>query len=153
MSGTSLAKERRDLRQAEAQANAAEKASQVDLTAQWQDPMMAPDQRKFASDLRNPQAHKGNGSVQEWRKVTQNKEQSMGKRTTQSIAEQRRSLPVYDLRDKLLDAVRDNQLLIVVGDTGSGKKISIFAPPRKKKTNLMFDKPREGNRGVFGLLD
>ena len=117
VSGTSLAKERRELRQAEAQANATKEASQVDLTAQWQDPMMAPDQRKFASDLRNPQAR--NGSVPEWRKVTQNKEQSLGKRTTQSIAEQRRSLPVFDLRDKLLDAVRDNQLLIVVGDTGS----------------------------------
>ena len=125
ISGAALTKERRDLRQAEAQANAAENASQVDLTAQWQDPMIAPDQRKFASDLRNPQAHKGNGSVPEWRRVTQNKEQSLGKRTTQSIAEQRRSLPVFDLRDKLLDAIRDNQLLIVVGDTGSGKTTQI----------------------------
>ena len=32
--------------------------SQVDLNAQWQDAMVDPHQRKFASDLRNPQASK-----------------------------------------------------------------------------------------------
>ena len=121
MAGTSLAKERRDLRQQEAQDKAAEQASEVDLNAQWQDPMMAPDQRKFASDLRNPQAHKVSDALPEWKRETQSKDQSFGKRTSMTIKQQRESLPVYKFRKQLLDAVRENQLMIVVGDTGSGK--------------------------------
>ena len=121
MAGTSLAKERRDLRQQEAQDKAAEQASQVDLNAQWQDPMMGPDQRKFASDLRNPQGHKPPEAVPEWKRVTQSREQPLGKRTSMSMKQQRESLPVYKFRKQLLDAVHENQLLIVVGDTGSGK--------------------------------
>lgn len=121
MAGTSLAKERRDLRQQEAQDKAAEQASQVDLNAQWQDPMVAPDQRKFASDLRNPQANKPSESAPEWKRVTQSKDQSFGKRTSMSIKQQRESLPVYKFRKQLLQAVKENQLMIVVGDTGSGK--------------------------------
>lgn len=120
MAGTSLAKERRDLRQQEAQDKAAEQASQVDLNAQWQDPMMAPDQRKFASDLRNPQANKVSEALPEWKRVT-HKDQSFGKRTSMSIKQQRESLPVYKFRKQLLEAVQENQLMIVVGDTGSGK--------------------------------
>ena len=121
MAGTSLAKERRDLRQQEAQDKAAEQASQVDLNAQWQDPMVGADQRKFASDLRNPQANKPPDSMPEWKRITQSKDQSFGKRTSMSIKQQRESLPVYKFRKQLLEAVRENQLMIVVGDTGSGK--------------------------------
>ena len=121
MAGTSLAKERRDLRQQEAQNDAAEQASQVDLNAQWQDPMVGPDQRKFASELRNPQANKAPDVVPEWKRVVQSKDQSFGKRTSMSIKQQRESLPVFKFRKQLLDAVAENQLLIVVGDTGSGK--------------------------------
>ncbi|KAL6719128.1 DEAH-box ATP-dependent RNA helicase prp22 [Lecanora helva] len=120
MAGTSLAKERRDLRQQEAQDKAAEQASSVDLNAQWQDPMVAPDQRKFASDLRNPQGLKPPDAIPEWKRVT-SREQPLGKRTSMSIQQQRESLPVYKFRKQLLDAVHENQLLIVVGDTGSGK--------------------------------
>lgn len=121
MAGTSLAKERRDLRQQEMQDKAAEQASQVDLNAQWQDPMIAPDQRKFASELRNPQANKVSDVLPEWKRVTQSKDQPLGKRTSMSIKQQRESLPVYKFRKQLLDAVNENQLMIVVGDTGSGK--------------------------------
>ena len=121
MAGTSLAKERRDLRQQEAQDKAAEQASQVDLNAQWQDPMVDSHQRKFASDLRNPQASKISDDLPEWKRVTQSKDQSFGKRTSMSIKQQRESLPVYKFRKQLLDAVKENQLMIVVGDTGSGK--------------------------------
>ncbi|KAL8827147.1 MAG: hypothetical protein Q9191_003361 [Dirinaria sp. TL-2023a] len=121
MAGTSLAKERRDLRQQEAQDKAAEQASQVDLNAQWQDPMVGPDQRKFASELRNPQGNKAPETVPEWKRVVQSKDQSFGKRTSMSIKQQRETLPVFKFRKQLLDAVAENQLLIVVGDTGSGK--------------------------------
>jgi pre-mRNA-splicing factor ATP-dependent RNA helicase DHX16 len=39
----------------------------------------------------------------------------------QSIEETRKSLPIYEFRDELLDAIRDHQVLIVVAETGSGK--------------------------------
>jgi HrpA-like RNA helicase len=38
-----------------------------------------------------------------------------------SIEEVRKSLPVYHYRTQLLDAIRDHQVLIIVGETGSGK--------------------------------
>lgn len=119
MAGTNLAKERRELRQQEAQDKAAEKAAQVDLSAQWQDPMS--DQKKFASELRSTQVAKPTDAMPEWKRATQSKDQSFGKRTNMSIKQQRESLPVFKFRKHLLDAVHTNQLLIVVGDTGSGK--------------------------------
>ena len=119
MSGSGLAQDRKEIRQAEVKDKAAEQASQVDLNSQWQDPMAAPEQRQFATDLKNAQVQRPNTAVPEWKQV--NKNVSYGKRTTQSIQQQRESLPVFKLRKQLLDAVRNNQLLIVVGDTGSGK--------------------------------
>jgi ATP-dependent RNA helicase DHX8/PRP22 len=38
-----------------------------------------------------------------------------------SILDQRKSLPIYALKDQLIKAVMDNQILIVIGETGSGK--------------------------------
>ncbi|KAJ5619931.1 Nucleic acid-binding OB-fold [Penicillium lagena] len=120
MSGTSLAKERRELKQQEAQGKAAERAADVDLNAQWQDPMVAPEDRQFATDLRSAQQPKDE-TVPEWKRVTMGKNTSFGKRTNMTIKQQRESLPVYKFRKQLLDAVKENQLMIVVGDTGSGK--------------------------------
>lgn len=121
VSGTNLAKERRELKQQEAQDKAAEKAAQVDLNAQWQDPMVAPEHRKFASDIRTAQNQNSTDTMPEWKRITQNKDQSFGKRTTLTIKQQREALPVFKFRKQLLEAVHQNQLLIVVGDTGSGK--------------------------------
>ncbi|KAE8450463.1 hypothetical protein EG329_006539 [Mollisiaceae sp. DMI_Dod_QoI] len=121
MAGTTLAKDRRELRQQEAQDKAAEESSKVDLSAQWQDPMVAPDERKFASDLRSAKPNATNEVIPEWKRATQNKEQSFGRRTDMTIKQQRESLPVYRFRSELIKAVHANQLLIVVGDTGSGK--------------------------------
>lgn len=141
MAGTNLAKERREIRQQEAQDKAAERASQVDLNAQWQDPMVAPEQRKFASELRSAQATKPTDSMPEWKRATQSKDMSYGKRTNLTIKQQRESLPVYKFRKQLLDAVRDNQLLIVVGDTGSGKTTQV--------TQFLAE-AGYGNDGVIG---
>lgn len=119
MAGTNLAKERRDLRQQEAQDKAAERAADVDLNAQWQDPMA--NERQFAADLRSTQQTTTDEAVPEWKRVTMGKNQSFGKRTNMSIKQQRESLPVFKFRQQLLEAVAENQLMIVVGDTGSGK--------------------------------
>ncbi|XAR60206.1 RNA helicase [Bertholletia excelsa] len=38
-----------------------------------------------------------------------------------SIAQQRQYLPIYSVRDDLLQVIRENQVAVVVGETGSGK--------------------------------
>ncbi|KAK0641328.1 putative pre-mRNA splicing factor [Cercophora newfieldiana] len=125
MAGTNLSKERKELRQSETEAK--EKDTKVDLSSQWQDPMAKPDQRVFGSDLRKrPQATQdAPDAVPEWRKAVAPKDQSLGKRTNMTIKEQRESLPVYAFRQQLIEAVRANQILIVVGETGSGKTTQV----------------------------
>ncbi|KAK4954193.1 DEAH-box ATP-dependent RNA helicase prp22 [Elasticomyces elasticus] len=120
MQGDVLAKERRDLRQSEVQDKAAKEASKTDLGAEWNDPMAA--ERRFASDLRQNAAQNGKPQeMPEWKKIASGKGAEMGKRTNMSIKDQRESLPAYKMRKQFLDAVRQYQLMIVVGDTGSGK--------------------------------
>ena len=55
------------------------------------------------------------------------------------ILEKRKKLPVYEFKDELEQKVRDNQVIIVEGETGSGKTTQIpqfllskFAEPGKK---------------------
>ncbi|KAJ6144966.1 ATP-dependent RNA helicase DHX8 [Penicillium chermesinum] len=131
MSGTSLAKERRELKQQEAQDKAAEQAAEVDLNAQWQDPMIAPEDRKFAAEIRSAQP-KQNEAEPEWKRVTMGKNPSLASRE---------SLPVFKFRKPLLDAVQDNQVLIVVGDTGSGKTTQL--------TQYLAE-AGWGNKGIIG---
>jgi ABC-type polysaccharide/polyol phosphate transport system ATPase subunit len=38
-----------------------------------------------------------------------------------SMTEQREYLPVYAVKDDLLNIVRENQITVIVGETGSGK--------------------------------
>lgn len=62
----------------------------------------------------------------EWKKhVIGGKKSSFGKKTNLTLLEQRQSLPIYKLRDDLVKAVTDNQILIVIGETGSGKTTQI----------------------------
>lgn len=42
-----------------------------------------------------------------------------------SIEETRKSLPIYQFRDEIIQAVHDHQILIIVGETGSGKTTQI----------------------------
>lgn len=42
-----------------------------------------------------------------------------------SIEETKKSLPVYPFRDDLIQAVREHQVLIIEGETGSGKTTQI----------------------------
>ncbi|CAK7211329.1 DEAH-box ATP-dependent RNA helicase prp22 [Sporothrix bragantina] len=134
MAGAVLAKERKELRQQEADAaKAAKEQEKVDLMSQWQDPMANPEQRKFADDARAAHGGRGGGGpggaggagafepVPEWKRIIQNKDQSFGKRTDLSMKEQRETLPIFSFREQLIKAVQDNQILIVIGETGSGK--------------------------------
>ena len=141
--GTNLAKERKELKQQESSDRAAEEASKVDLNAQWQDPMINAEDRKFASDFRQTQqqSSKAIAAAPEWKRATQGKDQSFGRRTDMTIKQQRESLPVYKFRKQLLDAVEQNQLLIVVGDTGSGKTTQL---------TQYFAEAGYGERGMIG---
>lgn len=65
--------------------------------------------------------------VPEWKKhVIGGKKSSFGKKTDLTLIEQRQSLPIFKLRDDLIKAVTDNQILIVIGETGSGIEIYMF---------------------------
>ncbi|OTF71252.1 hypothetical protein BLA29_014927, partial [Euroglyphus maynei] len=62
----------------------------------------------------------------EWKRyITGGAKASYGKRTELSLMEQRQSLPIYQFKDELSKAVADNQILIVIGETGSGKTTQI----------------------------
>ncbi|KUI57489.1 Pre-mRNA-splicing factor ATP-dependent RNA helicase prp22 [Cytospora mali] len=119
MAGTNLTKERKEMRQQEAEVK--EQEAKVDLSSQWQDPMADPEKRKFASDLRQANARQKPDAGPEWRKAIAPKDISMGKRTNMTIKQQRETLPVFHFRSQLIQAIKDNQILIVVGETGSGK--------------------------------
>ncbi|KAK4540524.1 hypothetical protein LTR36_009162 [Oleoguttula mirabilis] len=119
MQGDVLAKERRDMRQSEAQDKAAQEAAKTDLGQEWNDPMVQAGERRFASDLRQTGGQKSL-EMPEWKKIASGKGE-LGKRTNMSIKDQRESLPAFKMRKQFLDAVGKYQLLIVVGDTGSGK--------------------------------
>ena len=112
-----LAKDRRDMREQQQQQQQGDAFSQ-DMGKAWVDPMPKPGERTFAQDARNAAAPE---DMPEWKKSSLGKNVTFGKITTMSIKEQRESLPTYKLRDELVRAVADNQILVVVGDTGSGK--------------------------------
>lgn len=40
---------------------------------------------------------------------------------TKTLAQQRQYLPIFSIRDELLQVIRENQVVVVVGETGSGK--------------------------------
>lgn len=119
LAGTGLAKERRELRQQEINAQADAEAR--DMSSGWQDPMAQQQDRVFAQDLRGTALGQKAQDQPAWKKETFNKATTFGKITNLSIKEQREGLPIYKLRQQLVQAVRENQVLVVVGDTGSGK--------------------------------
>ncbi|KAG1664918.1 ATP-dependent RNA helicase DHX8 [Nymphon striatum] len=94
------------------------------LNKNWIDPVPDSDGRTLAANMR------GIGvapyDMPEWKKhITGGKKASYGKKTEMTIVEQRQSLPIYKLKDELVKAVIDNQILIVIGETGSGKTTQI----------------------------
>ncbi|KAF9912617.1 DEAH-box ATP-dependent RNA helicase prp22 [Linnemannia zychae] len=117
LSGAALAKERKELRQSEV--NAEYDSVPKDINKPWLDPMPEPGERNFAQDLRGSAAKAG--QVPEWKANTFGKATTYGRITNLSMQQQRESLPIFKLRTQLVNAVRDNQVLVVVGDTGSGK--------------------------------
>ncbi|KDR85685.1 hypothetical protein GALMADRAFT_234699 [Galerina marginata CBS 339.88] len=119
LAGASLAKERRELRQQEANEEVDSQAR--DFSQPWLDPMSKETDKVFAQDLRGNLKGQKAGEVPSWKQSSFNKTTTFGEITSLSIQDQRKSLPIYKLRDALLKAIDEHQVLIVVGDTGSGK--------------------------------
>ncbi|CAK9233002.1 unnamed protein product [Sphagnum jensenii] len=117
MTQSALAKERRELR--EQQQRTMLDSIPKDLNRPWEDPMPETGERHLAQELR------GVGlsayDMPEWKKDAFGKAPTFGQRSKLSIQEQRQSLPIYKLKNELIKAVNDNQVLVVIGETGSGK--------------------------------
>ncbi|KNC75719.1 ATP-dependent RNA helicase DHX8 [Sphaeroforma arctica JP610] len=117
MTQTALAKERRDLR--EAQKVAEEDVLVKDLSKPWEDPSAQMGDRQLAMQVKGSMG--GPAEMPEWKKSVIGKNPTYGKVTSMNIVEQRKSLPIYGLRDQLLQAIDENQVMVVIGETGSGK--------------------------------
>ncbi|EXC33541.1 Putative pre-mRNA-splicing factor ATP-dependent RNA helicase DHX16 [Morus notabilis] len=52
-------------------------------------------------------------------------EQSKAQSALEKLQAERKTLPIYQYRDELLKAVHDHQVLVIVGETGSGKTTQI----------------------------
>lgn len=76
-----------------------------DVNAPWLDPMAQPNDRQFASDIKINQMGQKGTELPAWKAA--NKVSSYGKITSLSIQDQRKSLPIYKLREQLVQAVRD----------------------------------------------
>jgi ATP-dependent RNA helicase DHX8/PRP22 len=138
LQGAALAKERRELKQQAAMQDM--EAVPRDLNAPWVDPMPEQGERTFAQDLRGLTVNPDD-NIPEWKKKTMDKSATFGRITSMTIREQRESLPIYKLRDALVNAVSENQILVVVGDTGSGKTTQM--------TQYLAESGF-GNRGMIG---
>lgn len=115
---SALSKERRELREQEKTESL--DAVPMDLGRSWEDPMAKPGERHLAAELRGIGMQHAE-AVPAWKEATMGKNVTYGRATTLTIKEQRESLPIFKLREQLLQAVHDNQVLVVIGETGSGK--------------------------------
>ncbi|XP_070505964.1 ATP-dependent RNA helicase DHX8 [Chironomus tepperi] len=119
MMQSALQKERREQKML---AREQEAESKPTFGKDWMDPMdvVEEDKAETAKFTMAPQ------DIPEWKKhVIGGKKASYGRKTDMTIVEQRQSLPIFKLRDDLIKAVSDNQILIVIGETGSGKTTQI----------------------------
>lgn len=118
MTQSNLAKERRELRQT--QANQLIDSIPKDLNRPWEDPMPEAGERHFAQELRG--INMGSSfELPEWKQKSVGKNLSYGIVSNKTILEQRESLPVFKLKRQLMKAIAENQVLVVIGETGSGK--------------------------------
>lgn len=113
-----LSKERRELKQA--QANNLIDSIPKDLSKPWEDPMPEQGERHFAQELRSINVG-GSFELPEWKQKTQGKGLAYGQLSSKPLKEQRESLPIYRLKSELCQAIAQNQVLVVIGETGSGK--------------------------------
>jgi hypothetical protein len=121
MQQSTLAKERRELRQA--QANQLIDSIPKDLNRPWEDPLPEAGERHFAQELRSINVMSQMDGAPEWKAKIESKTLSYGIISNRSLKEQREGLPIYQLKNELMSAITQNQVLVVIGETGSGKTV------------------------------
>uniref|UniRef100_A0A1B6EKN4 RNA helicase n=1 Tax=Cuerna arida TaxID=1464854 RepID=A0A1B6EKN4_9HEMI len=122
MMQSALAKERREQKMLQREQEL--DSVPTGLNKNWIDPLPDSDGRALAANMRG--IGLANQDLPEWKKhVIGGKKSSFGMKTNMTLLEQRQSLPIYKLKDELTKAVTDNQILIVIGETGSGKTTQI----------------------------
>ena len=110
LAGAALAKERKEMSQQEA--NEAADSEARDFSTPWLDPMSSQQEKVFAQDLRG-NLRRGQNDEPKWKEATFSKATTFGEITSLSIQEQRKNLPIYKLRDPLLDAIREVRTLCI----------------------------------------
>lgn len=114
---SALVKERREVR--EQQLRTMIDSIPKDLNRPWEDPLPETGERHLAQELRG--VGLSARGMPEWKKNAYGKAFTFGQRSKLSIQEQRQCLPIFKLKNELIQAVHDNQVLVVIGETGSGK--------------------------------
>ncbi|GMF02112.1 unnamed protein product [Ambrosiozyma monospora] len=94
---------------------------QAERAKKTEDPML--EELILQTKMQQQKEEAAEKAVDEWRK--QAKVESYGIRSHLSIQEQRESLPVFEKREELLKQVKENDIVVVVGETGSGKTTQI----------------------------
>lgn len=130
MSGTALAKERAELRRQETNADA-----NVDST-------QAPSVGSINNTSKDVRGGQINRDEPPWQRAVQSGKEEYRRRADMTIKQKRESLPVFAFRDALIDAVRQNQILIVAGETGSGKTTQL--------TQYLFEAGFTSGGGIIG---
>ncbi|VDO28439.1 unnamed protein product [Haemonchus placei] len=120
---SALSKERREAKiQAQREKDGDRNTGLRSTSSRILDPMQ---EREIDSDDARG-SMKRDKDMPDWMKhVTAGGKATYGKRTNLSIKEQRESLPIFSLKKALIQAMIDNQILVVIGETGSGKTTQI----------------------------
>lgn len=111
MMRAALAKESREIRQQQQRDETS--GSSTRLGQKLYDPLAEDDDYIPTSVYRRLQ------ELPEWKQVIN--KNSYGRKTQQSVVEQRQSLPIYAFKEQILQGIKDNKILVVIGETGSGK--------------------------------
>jgi ATP-dependent RNA helicase DHX8/PRP22 len=116
-----------------------------DLSRPWEDPLPEAGERQLAQGMRG--SNLAAREEPEWKLKAMGKAATLGRKDVRSIQEQRESLPIYRLKDQLIQAVHDNQVLVVIGETGEAYMNCSPSTPRPQEAG-------EGNGGgsVGGCL-
>lgn len=97
--------------------------------------------KNASSDRREVEGLRQQLVITAWERNRMNETITYGRRETQPISIQRQSLPVYKMKSELVRAVQDNQFLVIVGETGSGKTTQI---------TQYLNEAGYGSRGIIG---
>ncbi|KAG8037836.1 hypothetical protein G9C98_006047 [Cotesia typhae] len=122
MTQGALAKERREQKMLQRQLEADE--APAGFNKNWIDPLAVMEDKTSSSSMRGIGLQ--SQDLPEWKKhVIGGKKSSFGQKTSLSILDQRKSLPIFKLRDQFIKAINENQILVVLGETGSGKTTQV----------------------------